>query len=124
MPKGKSGGNIESENLSSLENMEKLTKIMNDIFEESVHITQEITKKTLEKDNLSLESWVHVAYTYKDFFLKAFSNPQQIATAQITYWENYLELWQKARADPYHSMLHSKCHKITQSGKFISINRP
>lgn len=98
MPKKKSE-DISTEELFSPENMEKVSKIMNDIFEESVQITQEIAKKSKETDTLPMENWIHVGNMYKDFFLKAVANPQQIAEAQITYWQDYLNLWQKSAAE-------------------------
>lgn len=83
-------------NLFTEENLQKLSQIMKDIYNESLDITREFSEKAKKPSSWQLQELFYAGNLYKNFLLKLTENPVHIAEAQVSYWKDFLNLWQRS----------------------------
>ncbi len=74
----------------------KLAQNFSKIIEQSQRVLQEYLKRQERNDQIPLLDPAIISKSFQEFFDKLLKNPEKLIEAQVSFWKNYLDLWQSA----------------------------
>ena len=76
--------------------LNKLAQNFSKIIEQSQRVLQEYLKRQERNDQIPLLDPAIIGKSFQEFFDKLLKNPEKLIEAQVSFWKNYLDLWQSA----------------------------
>ena len=80
---------------NDLETVKRIAAVLGEITEKSHHLISQYLQNTEEDDRFRIMHPAIISKAFQDMAVKAWENPAEIVKAQVNYWNNMAELWQR-----------------------------
>jgi polyhydroxyalkanoate synthase subunit PhaC len=80
---------------NDLETVKRIAGVLGEITEKSHHLISQYLENTEEDDGFRIMHPAIISKAFQEMAIKAWQHPAEIVKAQINYWNNMAELWQR-----------------------------